>query len=226
MRGPAGSNAVTTVGGRLAAWSTARSLSPNSLTGISLLLGCCAAAWFSAGTRATDIKAAVALCACYLAAVAAARLMAAWRAGIPGWLALLSARGCEAAVYAALAIGASAAGWAGVWPLAVAVLSMVAVHDAMNACAGSEQPEHGRGAFRWLLACALDMPAGGRVLLIVVITPVWGGRAALLALLDWAVISVGYGIGGKTPAEAADTADEGSAAAVHRPARGLAWTWS
>ena len=150
------------------------------MTGISLLLGCCAAAWFSAGTRPDDIKAAVALGACYLAAAAAAGLAArsepAWRAGTAGWLTLLSARGCEAAVYAGMAVGATAAGWGGVWLLAIAVLSMIALHDAMNACAGPAEPEQGRGAFRRLMADALAMPAGGRVLLIVLITPVWGGR--------------------------------------------------
>ena len=41
------------------------------------------------------------------------------------------------------------------------------------------------------------MPPGGRVLLIALTAPAWGARVCLLALLDWAIISVGYGLAGR-----------------------------
>ena len=52
---------------RLAGWAAARSLAPNSLTGVSLALGLCAAVWFSAGTRPGSATGALALCGSYLA---------------------------------------------------------------------------------------------------------------------------------------------------------------
>ncbi len=59
---------------RVADWAVNRSLAPNSVTGISLALGLCAAAWFSAGTRPDNISGALALLASYLAWRAARRL--------------------------------------------------------------------------------------------------------------------------------------------------------
>ena len=44
------------------------------------------------------------------------------------------------------------------------------------------------------------MPLGGRFLLVGIVAPVWGARAALLALLDWAIVSIGYGIAGRVAA--------------------------
>ncbi len=38
------------------------------------------------------------------------------------------------------------------------------------------------------------MPAGGRVLVIAVVAPLWGARAVLVGLLDWAIIAIGIGI--------------------------------
>jgi hypothetical protein len=44
------------------------------------------------------------------------------------------------------------------------------------------------------------MPIGGRILLVGIVAPFWGARAALLALLDWAIVSIGYGIAGRAAA--------------------------
>ena len=65
--------------------------------------------------------------------------------------------------------------------------------------AGPEQDHSGLGslASRALLT-ALGMPAGGRVLLIAVIAPMFGAQPTLVALLDWGIIAVGYGIGSRT----------------------------
>src|SRR6266567_4399204 len=47
---------------RVAGWAAAQSLPPNSMTGISLALGLCAAVWFTAGTRPGNAAGALALC--------------------------------------------------------------------------------------------------------------------------------------------------------------------
>jgi hypothetical protein len=83
----------------------------------------------------------------------------------------------------------------------VAVLSLVAVRNLMSAC--STPPgfsERSDGAFRRLSEAVLTMPVGGRILLVGIVAPFWGARAALLALLDWAIISIGYGIAGRAAA--------------------------
>lgn len=117
------------------------------------------------------------------------------------WLAGLGAAAAECAVYAGLALGAAAERWSGAWTLAVAVLSLVAVRNLMTAC--STPPGFGErsdGAFRRISEAVLTMPVGGRILLVGIVAPFWGARAALLALLDWAIISIGYGIAGRAAA--------------------------
>jgi len=59
---------------RVAGWAAARSLAPNSMTGISLALGLCAAVWFTAGTRPGNAAGALALGGSYLAGRSARRL--------------------------------------------------------------------------------------------------------------------------------------------------------
>jgi len=123
------------------------------------------------------------------------------RTGPVGWLAALGAAVAECGIYAGLAAGAVAERWGAVWTLATAVLSLVAVRNLMTAC--STPPglsEQSGGLFRRLSTAVLTMPVGGRVLLVGVVAPFWGARAALLALLDWAIISIGYGIAGRAAA--------------------------
>jgi hypothetical protein len=58
--------------GRMALWAAGRALAPNSLTGLSLLLALCAAAWFSGGTREDAVQGTLMLSG-WLAGRAAAR---------------------------------------------------------------------------------------------------------------------------------------------------------
>jgi hypothetical protein len=91
------------------------------------------------------------------------------------------------------------------WPLAISVLGLVAIRETMTACSGPAHPDLAQdGPVRRAVLTVLMMPAGGRVLLIVVAAPLWGARASLLALLDWAIIAVGYGIGTRTTARRRD----------------------
>jgi hypothetical protein len=128
-------------GALVAGWARGRSLTPGSATGISLALGLCAAAWFTAGTRVGDINGALALCGCYLAGRAAgegaagqdaagqgaAGQEAAWR-----WPARMFSAAAECAVYAGLAVGADSAGRGSTWELAVIMTVLLAVRQTMT----------------------------------------------------------------------------------------------
>jgi len=176
-------------------------------------LALCATGWFTAGTAAGNFRAVAALWTSYLA-ILACRKMADWppqrqrRARSTGlspakmaartrWLTLLAWRASECAIYAGLAAGA-AAHQQSVWALAVAVAGLTAVRDLMMVMTGraglaeADEPEHGllRRATETLLA----MPPGGRVLLIGIVAPAWGGRVTLLALLYWGILAIGYGL--------------------------------
>ena len=225
--------------GRIAfTWAEDRHLGLTSACGICIALAVCAAAWFSAGTRADIVRGVLALWGGYLvlrggqwlarqssqdqvaatqdagmadAAAAAPSLVVRAavtvsdrrRTGPVSWLAALGVAAAECAVYAGLAVGAAAEHWSAVWTLAVAVVSLVGVRNLMTAC--STPPgfsEHAEGAFRRLSEAVLTMPVGGRILLVGIVAPFWGARAALLALLDWAIISIGYGIAGRAAAGA------------------------
>jgi hypothetical protein len=218
---------------RMAGWAVRRSLAPNSATGISLALGLCAAAWFSAGTRPGNIRGALALVAGYLAWRAArwlagpavAAVSGSARAGA-GTLAELGGAVSDCAVYAGLAVGGYEARWTGTWELAAAVVIAAAVRRTAVACDGHVAGVAGDGnplgsALRGFLAFS----PGGRVAVIVVAAPVWGAHAALLILLEWGIIATAYVITGRGPdrvavADAAKPFSQaGRAPAVGSPVR-------
>ena len=156
---------------RIADWAERQSLAPASAAGISLILGICAAGWFTAGTRAGNFYGALALAAGYLvtlgsreflgpapfqpsdfaaAEVAGASIPAGLVAGTgtarSAWLAMLGTRLSEYAVYVGLALGATAEGWHGVWLLTIAVLGLAAVCDTMTVCSPVGRPAASRAA--------------------------------------------------------------------------------
>jgi hypothetical protein len=279
--GEAAAAAVSRLYRRMAHWTASQSLAPTSISGVCLVLGICAAGWFSAGTRSANINGAVALGVGYLAALSARELasqtshrLARAPAGLggtsaqqarggpsrtvaalrlqnlvrSGWLAVLSLRLTDCAVYAGLAVGAAAQGWAGMWPLAITVLSLVAIRDTMTACsapapAGRSHPDQDHldsadsdpardSPVLRAVVTVLTMPFGGRMLLIAVAAPLWGARASLLGLLDWGIIAVGYGIGSRTSARRArkpgrrpsrPKAEPGALAVLLQPARPPDW---
>jgi hypothetical protein len=181
------------------AWAHRRSLGLSSACGISIALAACAATWFSAGTRADNLRGAAALAAGYLVLLAGKSLAQTSEvAASTRWLAALGACLAECAIYAGLAAGAAAAHGPGMWTLAVAVLGLVSVRELMTTC--SDPPGlDGRSdtTFQGLARAALTMPLGGRLLLVLITAPTWGARVSLLALLDWAIISIAYGIAGR-----------------------------
>ena len=193
---------------RVADWAVNRSLAPTSVSGISLALALCAAAWFSAGTRPDNIRGAVALFASYLAWRAAR-----WLAGLApgagtarparpgeGTLAELSGTVSDFAVYAGLAVGGYEARWSGTWALAAAVVIATAVRGTAVACGGHVAGGSGEpNSLVSLLRGFLAFSAGGRVAVIMVAAPIWGAHATLLILLEWGIIATAYVITGHGP---------------------------
>lgn len=285
--GPSGSAWLADASRVVRDWASRRSFGLSSACGVSLALAVCAAAWFSAGTRADIFRGVGALWAGYLALKAGQLLSAPPQplllqgrphrprrdqdseafarpaaldiaapvilepgpelrprpeqvpgdvrqlpgdarqapgdqqgsparadrldglrrpVGAAGWLAALGSCLAECVVYAGLAAGTAAGRWSDAWPLAIAVLGLVAVRNLMTVC--STLPgfgDHPEGAFRRLCAAVLAMPAGGRILLVGVVAPLWGARAALLVLLEWSIISIGYGLAGRAAVGAMET---------------------
>jgi hypothetical protein len=205
---------------RVTGWALRRHIAPVSATGISLALAGCAAVWFSAGTASGSVIGAVALCGSYLAARGARELadalagtFAASRNGVAGRLAGLCGGIGECAVYAGLAVGGTAAHWSGMWQLATAVMIVLAVRRLLASCGGRDRPASTAGR----IFGVLGLPAGGRMLLIAVVAPVWGARAALFYLLEWGILAIGYaltapGADPATPAGPASCRDDGAIA--------------
>jgi hypothetical protein len=195
--------------GRMAGWAVNRSLAPNSVTGISLALGICAAAWFSGGTRADNVKGAIALAVAYLT-WQAARWLARRDEGPAGgpWaarpgactLADLGGAASDCAVLTGLAVGGYEAHWSGTWELAAAIVVALAVRGTAVACGGQVAASPGEGnPLGSAIRRALAFPVGGRVAVIVVVAPVWGAHATLLILLEWGIVATAYVITGHGP---------------------------
>jgi hypothetical protein len=201
------------LGDRVLSWARDRSLTASSTAGMALTLAAAAAAWFSAGTRIENIYGSLMLGGCYLCTLAARELVGAqagWRsvtAASPSrhpagwsylpvpvqWLVKMLVRCCDCVVVAGLAAGAAAERWPGMWPLAVAVLALIAIRQLMASCASTAQHQQ-EGPVSRVLARTMTMSAGGRMLLIGLVAPAFGARAALLGLLGWAIIAIGYAI--------------------------------
>jgi hypothetical protein len=190
-------------------WARGRALGSSSVTGISVALALCAAGWLSEGSRSGNFWAALALAGSYLTvlagrslavapAVGSRRADGAARAEALGKARYLASVGwsvSECAIYAGLAVGAVADRWSSIWILAIAVLTMTGIRELMTASTWpGGRDDADRGVLRRVIAEALRMPAGGRVALIAIAAPIWGDRAALLALLDWTIIAVGFGL--------------------------------
>jgi hypothetical protein len=200
---------------RLTGWAQRRHLAANSVTGISLALGACAAGWFSGGTRADNLYGGLALCASYLAWRAARRLAAAdVEAGLarpgpdPVILATLSGAVSSWAAFAGLAVGGRAADGNAMWKLATAAAIVMAVRDLAGACRGEVAASMTGGASSGdhflgrTVRAVFGFSFGGRVALIAVTAPIWGAHLTLLALLEWGVVALGYAIAAPRPRRA------------------------
>jgi Family of unknown function (DUF5941) len=181
---------------RVTGWAVRRRVAPVSVSGISLALGVCAAVWFSAGTFSGNVVGAVALCGSYLAS-RGARQLAATTAAVtqPRYAAARRvAAVCdgvtEYAGYAGLALGGLAAHGRDMWQLATAVMILLAALKLILRSGARYAPD----TVAARILGVLGLPAGGRVLLVAVAVPVWGARAALLYLLGWGIVGIGYAL--------------------------------
>ncbi|HVB43227.1 MAG TPA: hypothetical protein VNF47_11040 [Streptosporangiaceae bacterium] len=227
----------------LADWAAGRAVAPNSVTGISLLLALCAAAWFSGGTASDNLSGTVALAGWWLSRGVARRMaVAPARSGfggtasgparsstdwlvLPGftwsdgdvadlpdiavggdserrfnWLAVSCSTAAECAMYGGIAAGGAAAGWAGMWPLAVATITCVSVAETVSACcpagaAGApgnvraHVPDEVWGRVLTWFARIRRPSAGLRVLVAGLGLAVHGPRVALVSVLAVPVLS-------------------------------------
>jgi hypothetical protein len=213
---------------RLEGWASGRMLSPVSMTGIALALSVCAAGWLSAGTASGSLYGSLALCAGYLALRTARGLIQ--TAGAPGagqpaepvlgslvpgtaGIALVRLGGVASVfvVCAGLAAGGSAAHLNDAWQLAATTLIVLAAHALADACHGGVAGASAGGSTPGrVVRGILAFPVGGRLALIAVVTPVWGPRLALLALLEWAVVAIGYELTAPRPRAAGQLAPAGA----------------
>ena len=115
------------------------------------------------------------------------------------------------------------------WHLAVAALAVLAVRRMTDLCYERATETTGgrirlpRSAARRRIERALALPAGERVVLVIVAGGIWGPRVAFLALIGWGVAAAGYVLtarivglrdsaahGGRALSTALAPADEGS----------------
>ena len=216
--------AVAPLAGRIARSAAGRGLTPNALTLAALALTGCAAAWFAAGSRSALIAGSVLLCAALPVRQASALLPASGlaAAAFGGWLAAMSAAAGEYAVYAGLALGWSSARPQQAWELAIAAMILLAVRQTADACYASAAPprQEMRGPGYPVLRLAgqsIALPAAERTLLIAVTASVWGPRMALIVLMGWGVVALGYSVAeravaGRVPAAVRDAGDGGRTA--------------
>src|SRR5262249_18686423 len=216
--------AVAPLAGPIARLAAGRGLTPNALALAALALTGCAAAWFAAGSRSGLIAGAVLLCAALPVRQARGLLPAGGlaAAAFAGWLGALCAAAGEYAVYACLAVGWSSARLPQAWGLATAAMILLAVRQMADACYASASPprQETRGPGYPVLRLAgqsIALPAAERTLLIAVTAPVWGPQVALIALVGWGVVGLGYSVAeravaGRVPAAVRDAGDGGRAA--------------
>ncbi len=129
------------------------------------------------------------------------------------WLSAAGWAITECAVYAGLAASAGLSGTGGqggsgiaaigdgpggVWHLAVTAMAVLAVRRMADLCYERATESTGgrtrlpRSAGRRRIERALLLPAGERVLLLIVAGGIWGPRVAFLALIGWGVLAFGY----------------------------------
>jgi hypothetical protein len=219
----------------LATWAAGRSISPNSLSGISLLLALCAAAWFSGGAGQDSGRGALAMIG-WLAVLAVARWLAVFTAGQPAassaaavtqeaalryaWPWSVSAAAGECAIYGGMAAGNEAAGIVGIWPLAVGTVIAVATAELLGVClaaAPAAQPVERSGPAAVMLCWTgrlLRLPAGARGSIALLAFAIAGVDGAFFAVLAVSVLAIAVTVAmlGKIAPAAGRTASPSSAA--------------
>lgn len=203
---------------RIARWATARTLAPTALATAAIALTVCAAAWYAQGTQSSLITGSVLLGVALPLRQAAAispSVLAAWLAAVPGAAA-------EYAVYAALAAAWTTARPHQAWVFATTAMVLLAVRQMTDACylsvAGVRARAGGSGLrVLRLTGQSIAFPAAERTALIVVTVPVWGPRMALIMLIGWGVVALGYSLAERAVGSRSLGAARGGPASPARP---------
>ncbi len=152
------------------------------------------------------------------------------------WLSAAGWAITECAVYAGLAASAGlgdasvpgviGGGPGGVWHLAVLALAVVAIRRMAGLCYERATEERGgrtrlpRSAGQRRLERALTLPAGERILVLVVAGGIWGARIAFLALIAGGVLATGYVVTARVIGMR-DSAREGELTSIRAAAVGV-----
>jgi hypothetical protein len=180
---------------RIARWAAARTLAQTALAAAAVALSVCAATWYAHGTESSLITGSVLLAVALplrQAAAVSPSALAEWLATVPGTAA-------EYAVYAALAASWTTARPHQAWVFATTAMVLLAVRQMTDACylsAGGTRPRVGGSGHRLLRLTgqSIALPAAERTVLIAVTVPVWGPRTALIMLIGWGVVALGYSL--------------------------------
>lgn len=197
--------AVTGLPRAIRGWVAGGPVPAGALWGMALACSVCAAAWFTAGTRLAAVAGGCVLGGGYLLAFAgrhsAARPAplpaAAWRPTAPAppaeahqrwpaWAGPPAAAAAEFTVYAGLAAGAPASQRPAGWVLAAGAMTLLVLREVTLGCRALDRP--GQLFHAGPDGCAL----GRQILLIALITPVWGALAALAVLAGWGLAMLGW----------------------------------
>jgi hypothetical protein len=180
---------------RIARWAAARTLAQTALATAAVALSVCAAAWYAHGTRSSLITGSVLL----VAALPLRQAAAISPSALADWLAAVPGAAAEYAVYAALAASWATARPHQAWVFATTAMVLLAVRQMTGACylsvAGTRPGGAGSGhRLLRLTAQSIAFPGAERTVLIAVTVPAWGPRTALIVLIGWGVVALGYSL--------------------------------
>ncbi len=173
-----GINSLDRFMGAVSQWAAARCLSAPTVLGVALAALTCSVAWYTAGSRAGAVAGGGLVCAAY-----ALLAVSGQPTSSPGWRAVCVAG--EGAIYAGVATGAASAERDSCWHLATGALVLLVVHAVADMTApvisrpSASSPKLVRTGLAWLLS----IPGPGRLLLVLLVTPVWGARITMLSLM-------------------------------------------
>ena len=195
--------AVVVLPRRMASWAARRALARNSLTGIELGCGLCAAVWFSAGKPAAALAGGAALGGGYLARRVGGQLTV---GSYAGWLAVVCAWAGELAVYAGLAVGAAGSPTVA-WKLATGIAMLFALRkvtrlgrlaqlDTYQVARPDAAASPGTSRFTVGMAIGqvLAVPAWLRALVITGTAAYYGNRTALQVMLGCAAVALAWAL--------------------------------
>jgi hypothetical protein len=180
-----GINSLDRFMGAVSQWAAARCLSTPTVLGVALAALTCSVAWYTAGSRAGAVAGGGLACATYALLLASGQPTSS-----PGWRAVCVAG--EGVIYAGVATGAASAEGDSCWHLATGALVLLVVHAIADLTApaisqpSASSPKLVRTGLAWLVS----IPGPGRLLLVLLVTPVWGAQITMLSLMAFSGLAL------------------------------------